>query len=102
MRNSLTALCFATALLAAAAGCLILTDERLDTPETLGAIRLPNRLAAWQKALQRAVGDLKTTLEQGAKSRAAALALPSAETIPYPWADSDTDSAATPARQAAE
>jgi len=90
------------ALLAAAAGCLILTDERLDTPETLGAIRLPNRLAAWQKALQRAVGDLKTTLEQGAKSRAAALALPSAETVPYPWTDSETDSAATPARQAAE
>jgi hypothetical protein len=84
------------ALMAAAAGCHILTDERLDLPETLGAVRLPNRLAAWQKALQRAVGDLKSTLELGAQARAAALALPSVETLPPPW------EVAEAARQAAE
>jgi hypothetical protein len=75
-----------TALLGAAAGCHLLTDDRLDIPDTLGAMRLPNRLPAWQRALQTAVTDLTGTLAQGSRSRAACLALPSADAALPPWA----------------
>jgi hypothetical protein len=74
-------------LLAAAAGCHLLVDERMDVPPSLGAVLLPNRLAAWQRALKLAVTDLGATLAQGQRTRAAALALPSTETAPPPWAD---------------
>jgi hypothetical protein len=74
------------ALLAAAAGCLILTDDRLDIPTSLGAIKLGNRLAAWQQALQAAVADLTGTLTRGRAARAACLALPSADEALPPWA----------------
>jgi len=75
------------ALMAAAAGCHILVDERLDIPAELGAVALPNRIAAWQRALKTAIGDLKTTLERGQGARAACLALPSVEEVPPLWAD---------------
>lgn len=71
------------ALLAAATGCKLILDSRLDTPESLGALRLPNQLQAWSTALQDAVNDLPTTLQQGAKTREALLALPTLEqTLP--------------------
>ena len=38
------------ALLAAAAGCHILADDRLDIPASFGAILLPNRAASWSAA----------------------------------------------------
>ncbi|HQU04773.1 MAG TPA: hypothetical protein PLT25_08650, partial [Acidocella sp.] len=62
-------------LLAAAAGCHLLIDERLDMPASLPAIRLPNRIAAWQRAIETAARNLSTTLEHGQQTRAAALAL---------------------------
>jgi hypothetical protein len=74
------------ALMAAAAGCHVLADNRLDLPETLGAVRLPNKLAAWQRALQGAVSDLTGTLARGGRARAACLALPSADAALPPWA----------------
>ncbi len=74
------------ALLGAAAGCHLLTDDRLDVPNTLGAVRLPNRLPAWQRALQSTVTDLTATLAHGRRSRAACLALPSADAALPPWA----------------
>ncbi len=72
-------------LLAAAAGCHILADERLDLPESIPALRLPPRQAVWVEALKVAITNLKTTLEQGARARAAALALPGLEAAPPPW-----------------
>ncbi len=87
-----------TALMAAAAGCHLLVDERLDLPESFDAVRLPNRIAAWQKALKNAVTDLQGTLERGKAARAAALALPSVEDAPPPW----MDEAAAPVSRAAE
>lgn len=87
------------ALLAAAAGCHILTDERLDIPPSLGAVALPSRAAAWTEALRAAIADLKTTLEQGRAARAAALALPGLEDAPPPWANV---TGRTPLRNAAE
>ncbi|GLR67507.1 hypothetical protein GCM10010909_21880 [Acidocella aquatica] len=74
-------------LLAAAAGCHLLVDERLDIPPSLGAAGLPNRFAAWQRALKHAVTDLNGTLTRGQAARAAALALPSTESAPPPWAE---------------
>ncbi len=73
------------ALLAAAAGCHILTDERLDVPPSFGAVPLPARAPAWTEALRAAIADLKTTLEQGRAARAAALSLPGLEDAPPPW-----------------
>jgi hypothetical protein len=73
------------ALLAAAAGCQIFTDERLDVPASLGAVALPNRAAAWSEALRGAIAGLKATLERGRATRAAALALPGLEAAPPPW-----------------
>ncbi|OYV41275.1 MAG: hypothetical protein B7Z80_02240 [Rhodospirillales bacterium 20-64-7] len=67
------------ALLAAASGCHLLIDERFDMPESLHVIRLPNRIAAWQRAIQAAVSNLQQTLEYGARTREAALALPAIE-----------------------
>ena len=87
-------------LLAAAAGCHLLVDERMDVPPSLGALLLPNRLAAWQRALKHAVGELSATLAQGQATRAAALALPSTETAPPPWAVADP--AASALQSAAE
>lgn len=72
-------------LMAAAAGCLVLADERMDIPAGLGAVLLPNRVAAWQRALSSAVADLKTTLERGQAARAACLALPSVDAQLPPW-----------------
>jgi len=72
-------------LMAAAAGCQVFVDERFDTPPELGAVALPNRLNAWQKALQKAIADFPATLEHAKRTRAAALALPSVETVPPPW-----------------
>lgn len=86
-------------LLAAAAGCHLLVDERLDMPPSLGAVQLPNRVAAWQRALKHAVADLSGTLAHGQRTRAAALALPSTEAAPPPWADFSQASA--PALQSA-
>jgi hypothetical protein len=71
--------------MAAAAGCQVFVDERFDTPTELGAVALPNRLNAWQKALQKAIADFPATLEHAKRTRAAALALPSVETVPPPW-----------------
>ena len=74
------------ALLAAAAGCRLIIDSRLDAPASLGALRLPNRKQDWLAALQNAVADLPETLRQGAKARAAALALPTIEQELPGWA----------------
>lgn len=73
-------------LLAAAAGCRLIIDSRLDAPESLGALRLPNRHQDWQIALDHAVTNLANTLRLGAQSRAAALALPSVEEVLPGWA----------------
>ena len=87
-------------LLAAAAGCHVLADERFDIPPSLGAVRLKNRLAAWKEALSGAIADLTGTLERGRKARQAALALPASEDALPPWLDF---SAGTPElRSAAE
>ncbi|HYP62261.1 MAG TPA: hypothetical protein VEQ16_00150, partial [Acidocella sp.] len=72
-------------LLAAAAGCRLLVDERLDTPPSLGALALPSRAGVWREALKKAINELKTTLEQGRATRAAALALPGLEAASPPW-----------------
>jgi hypothetical protein len=74
------------ALLAAAAGCALLVDERFDLPSSLGAKRLPPDREAWLRALHEAIANLQATLKAGAAARAAALALPSLETAPPPWA----------------
>jgi len=74
------------ALIAAAAGCHLLVDDRLDLPESLGAVRLPNKIAAWRQALEHAIRDLTGTLAHGKRARDAALALPSIEAEPPPWA----------------
>jgi hypothetical protein len=76
----------ALALMAAAAGCLVMVDERLDMPPGLGAVALAPRLGAWAKALAVATGALADTLARGARLRAAALALPSLEAAPPAWA----------------
>lgn len=73
-------------LLAAAAGCRLIVDTRLDTPKELGALLLPCEKQAWTNALTKAVIDLNTTLQHGAKTRAAALALPTLEQAPPDWA----------------
>ncbi len=72
-------------LLAAAAGCHLLVDERFDIPSSLAAVRLKNRLPAWKEALNGAVTDLSATLKRGAKAREAALALPASEDALPPW-----------------
>jgi hypothetical protein len=74
-------------LLGAAAGCHLLVDDRLDVPEGLGAVRLKNRLAAWQDALKTAIADLTGTLAHGQRARKAALALTGIETELPPWAE---------------
>jgi len=74
------------ALLAAAAGCHILADDRLDLPPELGALRLPNRIVPWQRALQSALQNLTATLAHGKRARMAALAL-AANAPPPPWAE---------------
>ncbi len=74
------------ALLAAAAGCHLLVDERLDLPSSLEAKRLGQSKAEWGEALRGAIADLPETLRRGARSRAAALALPSLEEAPPDWA----------------
>lgn len=73
-------------LIAAAAGCHIIADDRLDIPASLHARRLPNRIAAWQKSLREAIANLPDTLEYGVQNQARALALPSLETILPAWA----------------
>jgi hypothetical protein len=87
------------ALMAAAAGCHLLVDERFDMPASLGAVALPNDLAAWRDALQSAVGNLKATLELGQRARAACLALPTVEEV-TPWLE--MAAAGSAARRAAE
>jgi hypothetical protein len=89
-----------TTLLAAAAGCHLMVDQRLDVPESLDAARIPNSFAAWRQALLHAATDgLATTLERGKASRTAALALPSIEELPPPWLDVSSE---TRVEQAAE
>lgn len=73
------------ALMAAAIGCHILADDRLDQPTGLGAARLPNRLAAWRRALRTAMTDIPGTMAKGQAARQNALALPSLEASPPPW-----------------
>lgn len=73
-------------LLAAAAGCHLLIDERLDCPPSLGAQRLPNRYAAWQRAVSQAIENLHKTIAAGQQAREACLALPAIEDAPPPWA----------------
>ncbi|MCB8874926.1 hypothetical protein [Acidisoma silvae] len=77
--------CYVT-LMAAAAGCRLLLDDRLDHPDSLPAQRLPNRLAAWQRAIRTALEDFPQTLTQGKETRAAALSLPAMEETTPPWA----------------
>ncbi len=74
-------------LMAAAAGCSLLVNERLDMPDTLPAIRLPNRITAWQHAIKLATHNLNATLERGAQTRAAALALAPVEGELAAWLD---------------
>ena len=74
------------ALLAAAAGCRLIIDSRLDLHASLGALRLPNRKQDWVAALRNAIFDLPETLRQGARTRAAALDLPTLEQEPPAWA----------------
>ncbi len=74
------------ALMAAAVGCHLLVDDRLDMPESLDATRLPNRIAAWQRAIKQALADLPATLERGKRTRAACLALPAIEDALPGWA----------------
>jgi hypothetical protein len=90
------------ALLAAAAGCHIITDGRLDMPASLGATALPNRAAAWREALTGAITGLTGTLMQGRATRAAALALPALEDAPPPWANLTEADGSAPFRRAAE
>lgn len=87
-------------LLAAAAGCHVLVDERFDIPPSLGAVKLKNRLAMWREALNAATADLTGTLERGRKARQAALALPASEDALPPWVDFSAGSAGL--RSAAE
>jgi hypothetical protein len=82
------------ALMAAAVGCHLLVDDRLDMPASLNAIALPNRIAAWQRAIKQALGDLPNTLELGKRTRDACLALPSIEDTPPGWADAAPEAAA--------
>jgi hypothetical protein len=72
-------------LIAAAAGCHILADDRLDLPESFPAVRLPARAAAWSLALKDAIAGLQVTLERGARTREAAMALPGLEDNPPSW-----------------
>ncbi|GAB0114418.1 sulfotransferase [Acidisoma sp. C75] len=88
-------------LLAAAAGCRLMVDDRLDTPAELGALRLANRFAAWHRAITQAVGDLQETIALGQQARAACLALPAAEEALPPWAEIAAGSAGS-GLQAAE
>ncbi len=81
------------ALLAAAAGCHVLVDERLDLPSGFAAARLPATPEAWVRALQQAIADLPETLRRGQAMRAAALALPSIEENLPPWANLEPDGA---------
>jgi len=74
------------ALLAAAAGCHILQDARLDVPAGLNVTALPNRETAWRDAVLKTLAKLQETLGKGQKARAAALALPAVEDFPPPWA----------------
>lgn len=76
--------CYHT-LLAAAAGCKLMIDNRLDTPATLEALHLPNEAEAWSTALNNAVDDLATTLRQGARTREVAMALPTLEQAHPGW-----------------
>jgi hypothetical protein len=63
-------------------------------PASLNAIALPNRIAAWQRAIKQALGDLPNTLELGKRTRDACLALPSIEDTPPGWADAAPEAAA--------
>ncbi len=86
-------------LLAAAAGCHALVDDRLDAPPSLGATALPNQLDAWRGALTQAIADFAGTYDRGRRARLACLALPSVEAAPPPWAERPT---ALAARSAAD
>ncbi len=56
-------------LLAAAAGCHVLADERLrHSRPAWGRCGCKNRLAAWKEALSGAIADLTGTLERGRQS----------------------------------
>ena len=74
------------ALLAAAAGCHLLVDERLDLPETMPAWRLDNDPAIWRARLAAAAQAVAESLALGAAARLAALALPDVDAAPPAWA----------------
>ena len=74
-------------LLAAAAGCQLLLDERLDCPPSLNAVLLPNRFAAWHRAVMQGVEDLQASITAGQALRAACLGLPALEDSLPPWAE---------------
>jgi hypothetical protein len=73
------------ALMAAAAGCQLFVDERLDMPGALMPVLLPNRLAAWIEAVKQAMAALPETLAAGKRTREAALALPPVEAAWPDW-----------------
>ena len=73
-------------LLAGAAGCRLVIDSRLDALESLKPLRLPDQKQSWVTALTEVVTNLATTLQLGAQTRAAALALPTLEQAPPGWA----------------
>ena len=77
--------CYMT-LLAAATGCSLIVDSRLDTPESLQPLRLPPQKPSWMTALNEAVAHLPATLQRGTKTRASALALPTLERSMPGWA----------------
>ncbi len=72
-------------LMAAAAGCALVVEEALDTPAELPAIRVPDRPAAWQKALERLLADPKELFELGARTREALPGIGWLEEHPPAW-----------------
>lgn len=72
-------------LMAAAAGCALVLEEGVDTPPALPAIRVPDRPAAWQKALQGLLQDPKELFELGERTREAHAALGWVEDRPPGW-----------------
>lgn len=72
-------------LLAAASGCRLIIDHRLDVPKGLDALPLPRTQQSWTNALNEAVAHLDVTIRQGAQTRTAVLTLPTLEQAPPGW-----------------
>jgi hypothetical protein len=60
-------------LTGAAAGCTLYLSEALHLDAAVPALRLPDKPAAWDRAINRAASDLSEVLESGQASRAAVL-----------------------------